>query len=77
MKHVDNSKENMHVDIGAQRVKLSSNCTVNYLFVCLLDSLCYQTQGATINRLSMLAKECEAKNHCFNYKTNQCYDVVR
>ena len=42
----------------------------------LLDSVCYQYRGAKIKYLRMSAKQCEAENHCYDYKNNKFYDVL-
>ena len=63
---------NKHVLVKLIRQQLL--CSLCHFY--LLDSVCYQYRGAKIKYLRLSAKQCEAENHCYNYKNNKCYDVL-
>ena len=60
----------VHVRLTTQQLL----CSLCHFY--LLDSVCYQYRGAKIKYLRLSAKQCEAENHCYNYKNNKCYDVL-
>ena len=60
----------MHVRLTTQQLL----CSLCHFY--LLDSVCYQYRGAKIKYLRVSAKQCEAENHCYDYKNNKFYDVL-
>ncbi|KAJ7386527.1 hypothetical protein OS493_008663 [Desmophyllum pertusum] len=52
------------------RVMLPGTCYYN------ADSMCHWRNGARVKMMKKSAAQCEAENHCYDYKTKRCYKVL-